>query len=118
MVSGPVVVKVLTPLYDRLQRSLDQGDLISGALYGLEVEGVKIIVAAAGKDASEQGDNNKKVELELLNEMIPCGVEPVGVFGVGLTCDQLTGVCAQLPPLTQPSDTPVILSVNSDVQAR
>lgn len=100
--------KILSSLYDRLQASGQSGGSITGAVYGIEVAGVRIIVGAAGQVSS---NGEKKQELELLNEMIPCGIEPVGVFGVGHTCEELLSVCQQLPPLTQPSDVPVILSI-------
>ena len=72
--------KILSSLYDRLQASGQSGGSITGAVYGIEVAGVRIIVGAAGQVSS---NGEKKQELELLNEMIPCGIEPVGVFGVG-----------------------------------
>ena len=105
-------MKVLSSLHARLLAALQSGEggTITGAVYGLEVAGVRIIVGAAGQTADQQQDKSKP-ELELLNEMIPCGVEPVGVFGVGCSCEELVGVAAQLPPPTQPDLVPVVLSV-------
>ena len=80
MVADRVQMRLLSPLRDRLLARLEAGSGFSGAVYGLEVDGVKIIVGAAGQ-LKEDGD--KKQELELLNEMIPCGLEPMGVFGIG-----------------------------------
>ena len=66
---APPVIKVLSPLHDLLL-SRAGGETITGALYGLDVDGVRIVVAAAGQP--EQAE--KKRELELVNEMIPCGL--------------------------------------------
>ena len=101
-------LKILEPLYERLLANCKNDDHFVGALYGLSVDGVKIVVAAAGHPF-EQGD--RKQELKLLNEMIPCGIEPMGVFGLGLSCDQLLGVSSQLPPPTDEGVTPLVLSV-------
>ena len=111
---APPVVKLLSPLHDLLLSSAG-GETITGAVYGLDVDGVRIVVAAAGQP--EQGE--KKRELELLNEMIPCGVEPVGVFGLGPSTEELVSLCQQLPSLTTSSQPPLLLSVTSEgLQAR
>jgi len=104
-------VKLLTPLKKRLTSSLSSGTSFSGALYGLEVNGVRLVVGAAGQP--EEG-GYKIRGLELLNEMLPCGVEPMGVFGVGLDIEELVPLVQELPLLTQPSQTPVMLSINEE----
>lgn len=103
------VVKVLSNLHKRLLSSLAGCENVSGAVYGLEVGGVRLVVGAAGQQ-QELGDKGKK-ELELLNEMLPCGIEPMGVFGVGGCVEDLVTLVQQLPPLTQPSEIPLVLSV-------
>jgi len=109
MVADRVQMRLLSPLRDRLLARLEAGTGFTGALYGLEVDGVKIIVGAAGQPREETGD--KKQELELLNEMIPCGLEPMGVFGIGLSCAELVSLCGQLPASPVPDLVPVVLSV-------
>ena len=101
-------LKILSPLYDRLLEQAKNGDNVVGAVYGLQIDGCKIIVAAAGHPQQEA---DKKQEIKLLNEMIPCGIEPIGVFGFGLSCDQLLNVSAQLPPPADEGVTPLVLSV-------
>ena len=103
------MIKILSPLQDLLLASLGQGDTITGAVYGLEVDGTRIVVAAAGQPDQAE----KKRELELLNEMIPCGVEPLGVFGVGTSSEELVGLCQQLPALTTNSQHTLLLTVTS-----
>ena len=105
---APPVIKVLSPLHDLLL-SRAGGETITGALYGLDVDGVRIVVAAAGQP--EQAE--KKRELELVNEMIPCGVEPMGVFGLGPSPEELVSLCQQLPPLTTTQHSPLVFSVTS-----
>jgi len=100
------IIKVLSPLYRRLTLCLDNGQGMTGAVYGLEVNGMRLVVAAAGQKESK--------ELELLNEMLPCGIEPMGVFGVGVKTEELVPVVQQLPPLTQPSEVPIIVRVTQD----
>ena len=100
------MIKLLSPLQDLLLASVG-GDTITGAVYGLEVDGTRIVVAAAGQPDQAE----KKRELELLNEMIPCGVEPLGVFGVGTSSAELASLCQQLPALTTTNQPPVLLSV-------
>ena len=104
-----VGIKILAPLQARLDKALSDGQCVAGAVYGLEVGGVRLVVGAAGQQ-QEVGDKGGK-ELELLNEMIPCGIEPMGVFGVGGKLEDLIPLVNQLPPLTQPSEIPLVLWV-------
>ena len=105
----PGMIKLLSPLQDLLLASVG-GDTITGAVYGLEVDGTRIVVAAAGQPDQAE----KKRELELLNEMIPCGVEPLGVFGVGTSSAELVGLCQQLPALTTTNQPPLLLTVTTE----
>ena len=102
------MIKILFPLQDLLLASVGD-DIITGAVYGLEVDGTRILVAAAGQPDQAE----KKRELELLNEMIPCGVEPLGVFGVGTSSEELVSLAQQLPALTTTSQPPLLLTVTS-----
>jgi hypothetical protein len=45
---------------------------------------------------------------ELLNEMLPWGIEPMGVFGLGDQVKDLVPLLQQLLPLSQPSETPFV----------
>ena len=98
----------------RLAEAAAAGRRVAGALYGLEAGGARLVVAAAGQDL-EPGKATPR-DLELLNEMLPCGVEPLGVFGVGCEVEQLVVLAGQLPPLTQPSQVPVVLWRGEDAR--
>jgi len=102
-------VRVLSNLVSRLTAAASSNERYTGALYGLEIKGQLIVVAAAGKHV-EQGRGN---EIELLNEMMPCGIEPIGIFdtGTGSCPDRhdLIPVVQQLPPSTHDIETPVVL---------
>ena len=101
-------LKILAPLEKRLLDNAKTGNNVLGAIYGLQIDQVKIIVAASGQPKDQ---NEKKNELELLNEMIPCGIEPIGVFGLGVNCEELVTFSQQLPPPSSQADTSLILSV-------
>jgi len=101
-------LKILAPLEKRLLDNAKTGNNVLGAIYGLQIDQVKIIVAASGQPKDQ---NEKKNELELLNEMIPCGIEPIGVFGLGVNCEELVTFSQQLPPPSSQADTTLILSV-------
>ena len=69
-------LRVLDTLGQRLKAAASRGAVYTGVLYGLHLnKGERLVVGAAGKEGG--GD------LELFNEMLPCGIEPIGVFGIG-----------------------------------
>ena len=87
-------LRVLDTLRKRLQDAAGRGATYTGVLYGLHLEGERLVVGAAGKEGG--GD------LELCNEMLPCGIEPIGVFGFGgEEVGGLEKLASQLPALTQ-----------------
>ena len=98
----PVVVRLLDSLKLRLLDAVEKGEF-SGALYGLELPGGagKLVLAATGSLGGE---------VELCNEMIPCGVEPLGVWGGGGVAG-LVGLAGHLPALTQGDARPLVLGV-------
>jgi len=99
-----VTVRVLTNLTTRLSGAVSLGEHYTGALYGLEMDSKLVVVAAAGK----QVEKGRACDIELLNEMLPCGIEPIGVFDTGTpTCNDLLPLVHQLPPSTHDTDTPV-----------
>ena len=90
-------LRVLDTLRQRLKAAASKGAVFTGVLYGLHIEGEgRLVVGAAGKE--ELGG-----DLELFNEMLPCGIEPIGVFGIG--GDEIIGglekLASQLPALSQ-----------------
>jgi len=108
-------IRVLDCLLFRLRQAVSTDTLVRGALYGLELEdGTKVVLAAAGQEASMEE------ELELINGMLPCGVEPMGVFGLGKgAVSGLGPLLDKLPPITQPTESPVLLWVTEeDVECR
>ena len=87
-------LRVLDTLRQRLKAAASRGTIFTGVLYGLHLEGERLVVGAAGKE----GDNVP----ELFNEMLPCGIEPIGVFGIsGEGIGGLEKLAAQLPALSQ-----------------
>ena len=87
-------LRVLDTLRQRLKAAASRGTIFTGVLYGLHLEGERLVVGAAGKEGG--GD------LELCNEMLPCGIEPIGVFGFGgEEVEGLEKLASQLPALTQ-----------------
>ena len=87
-------LRVLDTLKQRLQDAGSEGAVYTGVLYGLHLDGEVLVVGAAGKEGG--GD------LELCNEMLPCGIEPIGVFGFGgEEVGGLEKLASQLPALTQ-----------------
>lgn len=107
-------MEILSSLYNRLTGPLSLNH--KGVVYGLSVDGTMVAVAAAGhkqKDAKESGK-----ELELLNEMLPCGIEPMGVFICTEDSDmsERTGLLLQLPvPTNQDKPfNPVLLIREGD----
>ncbi|XP_023346565.1 ufm1-specific protease 2 [Eurytemora carolleeae] len=87
-------LRILDSLHKRLLSNLAQE--YTGALYGLQLNDESVAVAAAGQnDAGRTGDGKK--DLELLNEMLPCGIEPTGVF----VCTETGGVDEGLELINQ-----------------
>ena len=87
-------MRVLDTLRQRLKAAASKGAVYTGVLYGLHLEGERLVVGAAGKEGG--GD------LELFNEMIPCGIEPIGVFEIGGDgIGRLEKLASQLPALSQ-----------------
>ena len=99
------IVKVLPPLHSHLT-FLSSGQILSGAVYGFQAGGVRVRleVWAAGQQ-QVVGDKGRR---ELLNEMLPWGIEPMGVFGLGDQVKDLVPLLQQLLPLSQPSETPFV----------
>ena len=91
-------LRVLDTLGQRLKATANRGAVYTGVLYGLHLEGEgRLVVGAAGKE--ELGG-----DLELFNEMLPCGIEPIGVFGIGgleEIIGRLEKLASQLPALSQ-----------------
>ena len=87
-------LRVLDTLRQRLKAAASRGAIFTGVLYGLHLEGERLVVGATGKEGG--GD------LELFNEMLPCGIEPIGVFGIGGEgIGGLEKLASQLPALSQ-----------------
>ena len=87
-------LRVLDTLRQRLKAAASRGAVYTGVLYGLHLDGERLVVGAAGKEGG--GD------LELFNEMIPCGIEPIGVFEIGGDgIGRLEKLASQLPALSQ-----------------
>ena len=86
---------MLDTLRQRLKAAASKGAVYTGVLYGLHLERERLVVGAAGKEGG--GD------LELFNEMLPCGIEPIGVFAIGKEeiISGLEKLASQLPPLSQ-----------------
>ena len=91
-------LRVLDTLKQRLQDAGSGGQVYTGVLYGLHLDGEVLVVGAAGKEGG--GD------LELCNEMIPCGIEPIGVFGLGdgEGSEEIEKLASQLPATNQVQD--------------
>ena len=91
-------LRVLDTLRKRLQDAAGRGATYTGVLYGLHLNGEVLVVGAAGKEGG--GD------LELCNEMIPCGIEPIGVFGLGdgEGSEEIEKLASQLPATNQVQD--------------
>lgn len=104
------VFQLLDCLMERLVTAAKGEKSFTGALYGLQLpDGAKVVMGATAREGAQ--------DLELCNEMLPCGVEPVGVFSLGEVGG--TGLAAfgkQLPPLTQGDERPLLLRVSSSGQ--
>lgn len=90
-------------------RLVDKSKTVSckGCIYGIEIDHVKYVVAA---NAFE----NEK-EIELVTEMLPCGLEPLGVFSLkGEGLEGFEPLVAQLPPLTHNTEVPLLVNINGD----
>jgi len=99
-------LRVLDTLKQRLEDAGSGGQVYTGVLYGLHLDGEVLVVGAAGKEGG--GD------LELCNEMIPCGIEPIGVFGLGdgEGSEEIEKLASQLPATNQADETLVLLSLS------
>jgi len=88
-------IQILNSLENRLSGSL--GDGCAGALCGLQVDKVPTVVAAITHHHKAEG---KAQEIKLLNEVLPCGMEPIGVFDCSSEASEntLLSYLAQLPP--------------------
>ena len=87
-------LRVLDTLRQHLKAAAGREATYTGVLYGLHLEGERLVVGATGKEGG--GD------LELFNEMLPCGIEPIGVFGIGGEgIGGLEKLASQLPALSQ-----------------
>jgi len=102
-------VQIVESLHTRLLSPAATGN--SGALCGLKVEQSEVVVAAVGQLDKE----GKKNELHLLNELLPCGVEPLGVFMCSdeVNIGEELVLLKQLPPPVQ-DDTQQILIRKQD----
>jgi len=99
-------IEIVDGLLSRLLGPL--GSNHKGAVYGLDVDGTTVVVGAAGQ--SESSEAGEKKDIELVNEMLPCGIEPIGVFICTEESSPADGIflLKQLPPPQQETQIPIL----------